>query len=1716
MAAQAQAAGGSAVVGGMAVTQQGSVQTITTTNGKGGFSAINWQSFSVPGGTTTFFAQPDAASLSINRVTGANPSAIYGTLGSNGRLVLVNPAGITVGAGAVVDTAGFTASTLRMADADLAAGRLRFEGGAGGLLRVDGKVIAHSGDVVLIGQDVQTGPSALVQTPQGATVLAAGQKVEVTGRGLEGIVFEVQAPTDQAVNLGTLQGDAVGVFAGTLRHSGLIQAQAVTTEGGRVVLKAAGTAIADGAIRAQGAAGQGGQADVLGAKVGVLAGATIDTSNTAGGGQIRVGGDYQGKNASVQNAQVTYVDQAATLRANATEAGNGGKVIVWADDTTRMHGTIQANAGANGGDGGFVETSGKRYLDVRGASVQASAARGAAGTWLLDPDDLRIIAAPAPSAAPAPAENYSGDGYFSTADDGSTSVVWDSTINAALNAGGSTNVLVQTSGASTGSATLGDIYLEGATIYRDAAGSGTLTLSAWNDIVVRNGTTTFETRIPPVPSPTPTLPPPPPSLLVSFQAGQRGTGETRVESGGTLLARSLDPAGSVALESVRAFTNAGNLVLGAGSSLVVTDTLTNSGTLSASGASLAASNFSQTGGSTGFGAGSDFRAVDGFSLGGGTFGFNGRNLELRQSSTGDLVLGSGAAISATDSVLLSASDGDVVIGRALSSGGAMAVNGRTLSIGGALQADQMALISYGDDGSGVGMSQTAAITARELMVSSSYGMANLTHVGNSVQALAASAPVLTFTNKADLLTIKAMDNWLADGFLPGLQGEIHVTNNAASAAAGSGSVRVDAEASVWVDALSIHAAGNIDAQAAIRTFGKYQSSPVNLGSVDLTAGGTINYTEISTYGGAIGSMGAHGGDLLLSAGTGVFGGYLDASGVAPDSSVPRNGGNIMVTTATGDVSIDSIRSMGGYYGGSGGTVSLASGSGNLNVGWVDVSGGYSPDGVGGAGGKVVAAGAAGIDMGSISAQGGSGMQGSGVGAVVSLSSSGGNVVVRDGIDATGGSGYAGNGGHGGAVTVTAGGGVQLGTIWLDGGYGSAAGGNAGSLSVTAAGDVVLTSGESPALVAAATSFYGTAVSASGGDSSMASGGGGGSVLLRSTGGNVSVQGWIDAYGSDSGAGMAGNGGSVQVSAAGNVAVGSIDASGGYADAGNGGNGGNVTLTSGGTLSVSDIYASGGDGGSGPAAGGQGGKGGSISLTAGTGDLHLDGLSIIANGGWGGAHASVGGTGGAGGSITLRANGGGVFASAEGGDPDTETFVYGTYIDSEGGSGGQTYGTAAGDRGGAGGAGGTIQVQASGPSQLLGSFSASGGSGGFSDGGGSAVGGTGGAGGMVSISTTSPAATVLLGGDVIVLGGVGGEAGTYDEVIGWIPDPSRTGVQGTSGTFFSNVAGGLFVGPSLDVPTTEPTPSYAASSLSVVGNWTNSGTVVLQPGAWVRNVGTMTNNGVLHLGGGSLLSVGTYDEMEDVFTPGLGSLVNRSAGVVQGTGMLQANVANAGVLSPGDAAGQPGALTILGDLVLQSGGKLVLDVAPNTPPVPGTTHDQLVVTGALTLGGGVQVNAIPAVASPPPAVDGGSQMALATVPDPYVMVAAGSVTAGSEFEAATAPPELVPSLVLSDGGVFRPLIIAAAPPPPTPAPTAAPTPAPTPAPAPAPVSGGTLTDRIVELLGEGASASVVQQALTESNNVTEFVEVLLKSSDDDADKPKGQPDIVQTDTSCKPS
>jgi hypothetical protein len=141
---------------------------------------------------------------------------------------------------------------------------------------------------------------------------------------------------------------------------------------------------------------RGGEVAILGPQVGVTGTARVDAGAQDGGGNggsVLVGGDYRGANAGGANAWQVYVGKDALLSADAGAAGKGGKVVVWADDVARVHGTVTARGGAGGGDGGLVETSAQQ-LDVAGLRVDASAPQGQRGQWLLDPYDIVIKTTP--------------------------------------------------------------------------------------------------------------------------------------------------------------------------------------------------------------------------------------------------------------------------------------------------------------------------------------------------------------------------------------------------------------------------------------------------------------------------------------------------------------------------------------------------------------------------------------------------------------------------------------------------------------------------------------------------------------------------------------------------------------------------------------------------------------------------------------------------------------------------------------------------------------------------------------------------------------------------------------------------------------------------------------------------------------------------------------------------------------------------------------------------------------------------------------------------------------------------------------------------------------------------------------------------------------------------------------------------------------------------
>ncbi|PJJ19069.1 filamentous hemagglutinin family protein [Janthinobacterium sp. 67] len=391
-AAQANPALPQVVNGQATFNQQGNIFSITNTPN----TIINWQSFSIHAGEITRFIQQNGNSAVLNRITGQDPSKILGSLESNGKVFLINPNGIVFGQGAKVDVNGLVASSLGMTNEDFLAGKRQFTaGGVAGAVGNAGTINAgKGGQVLLIAPNVEN--TGIITAPNGEVILAAGRSVQLADPGNPQLRVLVSAPSDQALNLGQIiaQGGSIGMAGALVSQRGVLNANsAVVGEHGKIVLKASGKALleAGSVTSATGAAGKGGDIQVLGEQVGLLGNAKVDASGATGGGTVLLGGDYQGKNAAVQNARQVLVGKDASVAADGIDSGNGGKVIAWGNESAQVHGSISARGGAQGGDGGVVETSG-HYLAVDGIRVNTGAARGKRGNWLLDPYDINVVA----------------------------------------------------------------------------------------------------------------------------------------------------------------------------------------------------------------------------------------------------------------------------------------------------------------------------------------------------------------------------------------------------------------------------------------------------------------------------------------------------------------------------------------------------------------------------------------------------------------------------------------------------------------------------------------------------------------------------------------------------------------------------------------------------------------------------------------------------------------------------------------------------------------------------------------------------------------------------------------------------------------------------------------------------------------------------------------------------------------------------------------------------------------------------------------------------------------------------------------------------------------------------------------------------------------------------------------------------------------------------
>ncbi len=363
-------------------------------------TVIHWDTFSLAPDDCVHFAQPHVDAVTLNRVTSSLTSEIFGTLTSNGFLYLINPAGILIGPGGIIDVNGFLASTLDVTDRDfLTKETLLFSGNSEATLVHKGTICAQDGGIVLLGRYI-VNQGDLVSL-RGATSLGAGTAL-ILNTKTQGIFVQPDLtnckPSQTGIdNQGTIEAMRVdlradgALYAAAIRQTGSIQAMTTCAIGGEIYLVAEGgtTSLQQKAhLIAHKKGGQGGVIHILGRDVSLEDHAHLVSKNESSGGEIFIGGSLGGKDLSLPAAQTTLIGKDVVLDASCSSNGQGGSISIFGAMHAELQGKALAQGGPQGGDGGVIDIS--RVPFFTGAVIDTTAPCGQTGMFILDPTNITL------------------------------------------------------------------------------------------------------------------------------------------------------------------------------------------------------------------------------------------------------------------------------------------------------------------------------------------------------------------------------------------------------------------------------------------------------------------------------------------------------------------------------------------------------------------------------------------------------------------------------------------------------------------------------------------------------------------------------------------------------------------------------------------------------------------------------------------------------------------------------------------------------------------------------------------------------------------------------------------------------------------------------------------------------------------------------------------------------------------------------------------------------------------------------------------------------------------------------------------------------------------------------------------------------------------------------------------------------------------------------
>lgn len=295
-------------------------------------AVIEWNRFDVGTNALTQFHQPGSSSVVVNRITGhGDPTQILGNLRANGIVMVLDRNGVIFGENARVDVGGIIASTGNVNDqAFMQGGGVTLDGiNTGGAIINHGSIsVTDAGLAAFVAPTIVN--SGIIQAKLGRIQIGSGDTatLDLYGDSLLEVAVSDAAMQSAIANTGALQADG-----------GMIQITASAAQG-----------VVNSLIN--------------------IEGIVSASSATVKGGKIILGAD------------AITVAKDAVLNASGTD---GGSVVVYANDTAHIAGTLQAT-GSTDDNGGFIETSATNRVTIADTAQIDSGG----GEWLIDPTNFTI------------------------------------------------------------------------------------------------------------------------------------------------------------------------------------------------------------------------------------------------------------------------------------------------------------------------------------------------------------------------------------------------------------------------------------------------------------------------------------------------------------------------------------------------------------------------------------------------------------------------------------------------------------------------------------------------------------------------------------------------------------------------------------------------------------------------------------------------------------------------------------------------------------------------------------------------------------------------------------------------------------------------------------------------------------------------------------------------------------------------------------------------------------------------------------------------------------------------------------------------------------------------------------------------------------------------------------------------------------------------------